>query len=143
MAWCYGDLGIGIALLQVRKILEKKEYEKKGLEILLKSTQRRNYNETLVTDAGICHGSAGIALIFRRMYYEIGRKEFKEATQYWINQTLHFSRFEDGLAGYKTYIKDGWKNDYSLLMGISGVGLVLLSYLENDKQDWDEMFLLS
>ena len=142
LAWCYGDLGIGIALWQAGKAFGKTEWKDKGLEILLQSTQRRNFNESYVQDAGICHGSAGIAMIFRRMCFETNRDEFIEATQYWLNQTLSFSCFEDGLAGYKTLYKDEWKCNYSLLLGISGIGLILMSYLDNDQQDWDEMFLL-
>ena len=142
LAWCYGDLGIGMALRQAGKALEKKEWKEKGLDILLQSTERRNLIENCVWDAVICHGSAGIAMIFRRMYLETKEDAFKETTRYWINQTLNFSRFEDGLAGYKTFFKDEWKCDYSLLMGISGIGLMLLSYLEDDQQKWDEMLLL-
>jgi hypothetical protein len=77
------------------------------------------------------------------MFLETCRNEFKDTTSYWIQQTLNFSCFEDGLAGYKTWEKDGWKCSYSLLEGISGIGLVLLSYLENSQQTWDEIFLLS
>ena len=82
-------------------------------------------------------------MIYRRMYLETKLNEFKEATDFWIRQTLNLSRFEDGLAGFKTYLRDERKNDYSLLMGISGIGLVLISFLSEDMQTWDEMFLLS
>ena len=143
LAWCYGDLGPGIALWQAGKAMRNKEWEEKGLEILLQSTQRRTFNETFVSDAGICHGSAGVAMLFRRMFLDTKRDEFSDSTAYWINNTLSFSRFEDGLAGYKTREKDGWKCDYSLLGGIAGIGLVLLSYLVDDEQKWDECFLLS
>ena len=143
LAWCYGDLGIGMALWQAGKAIDKTEWKDKGLDILLQSTIRRNYNEDFVVDTGICHGSASIALIYRRIYLETHREEFKEATLYWISQTLDLSHFEDGLAGYKTYLASGWECNYALLMGISGIGLVLLSYLEGDEQAWDEMLLLS
>jgi len=144
LAWCYGDLGIGPALLQAGKALKRKDWEEKGLKIMLQSTQRRNIVETSVHDAGICHGCAGIALIFRRMFLETNLNEFKEATEYWIQQTLKFADFEEGLAGYRTFEKDGWDyNDYSFLTGISGIGLVLLSYYENNLQTWDEILLLS
>jgi len=142
MGWCYGDLGIGLALIQAGKALDNSSWEEKGHEILLQSTRRRQHNETFVNDAGICHGSAGIAMIFRRMFLETHREEYKEATSFWIDQTLHFSRYEDGLVGYKALEKDGMKCDYSLLSGIAGIGLVLLSYLVDDHQHWDEMFLL-
>lgn len=143
LAWCYGDLGPGVALWQAGIALKNTEWQEKALEILLQSTQRRAFNETFTSDAGICHGSAGIVMIFRRMFFETKRSEFNDAVNYWIKQTLNFSRFEDGLAGYKTMEKEGWKCDYSLLSGITGIGLVLLSYLVDDEQDWDELFLLS
>jgi hypothetical protein len=60
-----------------------------------------------------------------------------------MQQTLDFSNFKDGLAGYKTVKIQEMICDYSLLTGISGIGLVLLSYLENDPQAWDELFLIS
>ncbi|MDR0230817.1 MAG: lanthionine synthetase C family protein [Dysgonamonadaceae bacterium] len=144
LAWCYGDLGIGVALWQAGKVLNKTEWKEKGLKVLLQSTQRRNLVENYVQDAGICHGSAGIAMIYHRMYFETHCDEFKDATYYWLNQTLNFSCFEDGLAGYKTFMQNGWKcDDYSLLTGISGIGLVLMSCISTDLQTWDEMFLLS
>ena len=143
LAWCYGDLGIGMALWQSGKAVDNKGWKEKGLEILLQSTKRRDLKESLVSDAGICHGSAGVALIFRRMYLETCIEEFNEATNYWITKTLDFAHFVDGLAGYKTKLASEWKCDYSLLTGISGIGLVLLSYIENNQQKWDEILLLS
>ena len=143
LAWCYGDLGIGLALWQAGKVVQKTEWKEKGLHILLQSTQRRDLAENFVVDAELCHGSAGICMIFRRMFLETNRSEFAEAAAYWLNQTLKFSTFEDGLAGYKTFVVNEWKCNDSLLMGISGIGLMLLSYLHEDEQKWDEMLLLS
>ena len=77
------------------------------------------------------------------MYIETKKIEFKEATDFWMEQTLNFSDHEDGLAGFKTYMQGEWIGDYSLLTGISGVGLVLISYITDDLQEWDEMLLLS
>ena len=143
LAWCYGDLGIGMALWKAGKATDNTVWKDRGLEVLLKSTQRQKYEESMIRDTGICHGSAGLAMIFSRMYLETGRDDFKDATNFWISQTLKLSYFQDGLAGYKTFFKDEWICDYSLLTGIFGIGLVLLTCLENDKQTWDEMFLLS
>ncbi|GHU91034.1 hypothetical protein FACS1894155_10190 [Bacteroidia bacterium] len=143
LAWCYGDLGIGMALWLAGKAVDKPEWKEKGLTVLLRNTRRLSLDDSYVRDAGICHGSSGIAMIFHRMYLETRCDEFKEATHYWLSQTLNFSNFEDGLAGYKTFVVGGWKCDYSSLTGISGIGLVFMSYLEDCQQTWDEMFLLS
>lgn len=93
MAWCYGDLGIGMAIWQSGKILKNEEYKKAGLRILMESTKRRNLKEEGVLDAGLCHGSSGISMIFRRMYIETQQREFADAWDYWIEKTLNFSIF--------------------------------------------------
>jgi len=54
-----------------------------------------------------------------------------------------YSEYKDGLVGFKTYMMGEWIGDYSLVTGISGIGLVLMSYIADDLQKWDEMLLLS
>jgi len=76
------------------------------------------------------------------MFFQTQCDEFKESVSYWIKQTLNFSRFEDGLAGYKSWMKDALVCDDSFLTGISGIGLVLLSHIDTNQHDWDEMLLL-
>ncbi len=96
-------------------------------------------------DACFCHGTSGIAHIFNRMWRETGMPECKDAAAYWIGQTLSLAKFEDGLAGYKTWqgTERGFQNEYGLLEGIAGIGLVLLSYHYEIEPTWDECLLLS
>lgn len=142
IGWCYGDLGVAVAIRKAGLILNRKEWIDKSLEVLLHTTKRLSPSETNVIDAGLCHGSAGNAMIFRHLYLETGMIEFSNATNYWIEKTLDLSIFDDGLAGYKSYQLGGWRNDSSLLTGIPGIGLVFISYLLDDHQNWDSMFLL-
>lgn len=141
LGWCYGDLGVGMALLQSGSAIGDTEWKEKGIEVLKQSTCRRSFDQTIVNEAGLCHGSAGIAMIYQRMFIETGCNQFKNAFSYWIQQTLDYSKFEDGLVGYKTFENKEWKCDFSLLTGISGIGLTLLSYIDKTVSDWDEMFL--
>lgn len=54
------------------------------------------------------------------------------------------NRHEAGLAGYKKWIKEGvFINDYSLLDGIVGIGLCIMSKLNPQLMNWDECILLS
>lgn len=55
------------------------------------------------------------------------------------------AKFEDGLAGYKTWqgAERGFRNEYGLLEGIAGIRLVLLAYLSDEEPTWDECLLLS
>ncbi len=145
LAWCYGDLGIAVALWRASKALCRKDWEDEAKAILRHASQRRDLKENAVIDACFCHGTSGIAHVFNRMWRETGMPECRDAAEYWINQTLSMARFEDGLAGYKTWQGDkrGFQNEYGLLEGIAGIGLALLSFLSDEDPTWDECLLLS
>lgn len=54
-------------------------------------------------DAGLCHGSAGVAMIFHYMYRQTGDERLRAACDFWHEQTLAHARWEDGIAGYKFF----------------------------------------
>jgi len=56
LAWCYGDLGVGLAIHQSGMTLQKQAWVDKGMEVLLHAANRRGLVENRVQDAGICHG---------------------------------------------------------------------------------------
>jgi hypothetical protein len=78
------------------------------------------------------------------MWWDTRLPEFKNAADYWMNETLKMAKFEDGLAGYKVwYGEQGWLNEYCLLEGIAGIGLALMTYYYEVEPIWDECLLLS
>jgi len=104
LGWCYGDLGIASVLYQAGKVLNETAWTDKALEVFLyAATKRRGLRDNIVQDAGLCHGAAGIAHIFYRMWWNTKMPEFKEAADYWFEQTLKMAVFKDGLAGFKTF----------------------------------------
>ena len=143
LAWCYGDLGIALALWEAGKVLQNSFWKSVSLNIMLESCTRRSIDDTLIKDAGICHGSSGLAMIFYYMYNETRNFIFMETCNYWISVTLKMASFKDGLAGYKTW-NGNYKNDCSLLTGISGIGLMLLTVVSNNPIcfEWNHFFLL-
>lgn len=145
MAWCYGDLGAAAALWQAGKAVNNETWKEKALRIMKFSTSRRNLEKNNVNDPGICHGAAGLAMMFQYFYQETGDSVYLETSRYWLEETLKMSRFEDGLAGYKVYdfTNRSWKNESSLLEGVAGIGLILLSATQDQKWDWINLFLLS
>lgn len=143
LAWCYGDLGVSMALFNAGLSANEKEWKNLAIQILSFSTRRRNTPDNGVVDACFCHGSAGIAQIFNRMYLNTGINQFKVAFEYWVKETINYSKFEDGLAGYKTSFGNLFKNEYSLLEGVAGVGLSLLASINSEQySSWDSLFLL-
>lgn len=144
LAWCYGDLGNGIALYQAGTITKNKEWEEFALSVLMKCTLRRDLNQNSVMDAGLCHGTAGIGHIFHRMYRYTNDNAFKEAAQFWFDETKKMAVHKDGIAGYKTWHgKDGWIKESNLLEGVSGIALALYCWENNIDPDWDRCLLLS
>jgi lantibiotic modifying enzyme len=146
LAWCYGDLGIGIALWQAGNNTNKELWKEKAIEILLHSAKRRDLKENIVVDAGLCHGSAGIAHIYSRMYSYTDKNEFKDSAEYWFEQSLQMAKFDDGLAGYKVWRAPeygGSQNDFGFLEGIAGIGLSFISAISDIEPKWDECLLLS
>jgi len=145
VGWCYGDLTIGFVLYQAGMVFEDTVLKDLGIEILTHTSKRRSEEQTMVKDAGICHGSAGIAHVYNKMWHYTKNPVFKEACDFWIRQTIDFSTHPDGYAGFKCYSPDvagKYTNSYGLLNGISGVGLVLLSYLTGDFS-WDYCIMLN
>lgn len=146
LGWCYGDLGIANAFWQAGKAFKNKNWQTEAVSILLHTSKRRNLIDNLVLDCGLCHGTSGIAHIFNRFYKETGVNEFDDVRWFWLNKTIELADFEDGLAGYKNFLGDeGYQNDYGLLEGISGIGLVLMGFLKDDTRimNWDRCLLLS
>ena len=140
LGWCYGDLGIALALWHYAGAMKDNIVKQKAIDILLFSASRMDLQSNAVIDGSICHGTAGIALVFRKMYYYTKRYEFGKAAFYWLAKTLEMAKYEDGIVGYKSNAKT---NSIDFLNGIAGIGMVLLSFLTNDDSSWDECLLLN
>jgi lantibiotic modifying enzyme len=146
LGWCYGDLGIAHILWQSAVVLENKEWENIAIRILLHCGNRRDLQNNSIWDACLCHGSAGIAHIFWNLFLNTQLHVFQEITDYWLNITLHMAKYTDGSAGFlawRTKEYGGPVKSDSLLEGIAGIGLALLSQLKSDEMTWDECLMLS
>lgn len=143
LAWCYGDLGISSALWQAGEALQDETIKQQAIEICLKTTKRKTLQEAGVLDAGFCHGTAGIAHIYRRMYLQTGGGDFKQAADFWVDRTLEMANSQGGYAGYLSWYGGIGKAKLNLLDGVAGIGLVLISHLSETEPGWDNCLLLS
>ncbi|WP_340200251.1 lanthionine synthetase C family protein [Ascidiimonas sp. W6] len=145
LAWCYGDLGPGLALLHASSATEDKKLREKALQILRYSAKRTTSEDTGVRDAGVCHGSYGNAQIFNRIYKETGEVLFKNAAAFWIDHGIKNAIHEDGYAGYMQWRgKDQeWLPETNLLEGVAGIGLAIIDHLAEFDTKWDECLMIS
>ena len=145
LGWCYGDLGIAHVLWQAAVSLKNKEWEDTAIQILLHNSNRRDLQKNDIMDAGLCHGSAGVAHIFWNLYLNTRVQKFQETTDYWLNITMQMEKYTEGSAGFMAWRTEklgGFVKSDSLLEGIAGIGLVLLSHLNSNETGWDECFML-
>lgn len=144
-AWCYGDPSTAVAVLRAAQALGHPAFEAEALE-MGRHAARREVDKTGVVDPCLCHGSAGLAHIFNRLFHASGDALFAQAAQQWIERTLAMRKSpEEGVAGcisWNNMVRE-WQPTRDLLTGAAGVALALLAATSEDEPGWDRTFLLS
>ena len=146
-AWCYGDPGVAAALLCAARAVDNASWEREALEIARRAAARPA-DETGVRDAGLCHGAAGLAHLFNRMYQATGDPWLGNAARSWFARTLELRRPGCGIGGYAALRSRPdeparWAEDSGLLTGAAGIALALLAAVTPVEPAWDRMLLVS
>ncbi|PAJ72840.1 hypothetical protein CJF42_19005 [Pseudoalteromonas sp. NBT06-2] len=142
LGWCYGDLTIALTLARVGNALEMPLYVSKAKEISLHSAHR-DEKEGMIRDAGLCHGSAGLVLIFQLLHQQLNEPQLLQAANKWLTYTLELYKNQE-LNGLHMYsgLTNKYEEDTGFLMGYGGIGLCLLSALGEDA-DWADSLLMA
>lgn len=145
LGWCRGNIAISLALITAANVKADSVWLQRAREIALHTLRYDTPDNAHISDAAFCHGTAGLAYMYKRLFELTGDERFHVAANKWMEYTLNSAVFDGGIAGFK--LVDGltkkWVNDYSLLTGTAGIGLVLLHFLAPNLQHWDRCFLLS
>ncbi|MCK4677258.1 MAG: lanthionine synthetase C family protein [Bacteroidales bacterium] len=145
LAWCYGDLGVAVSLWNAGNVLDEQSWKDEAENIFLKTLKRKLWAPNGVADASFCHGTAGIAHIYNRMYQSTGKKHYKLAAGFWLKETLKMATHNNGIAGYRYWYlssEDNYKDEPGLLEGAAGIGLVIMAAISNLVPAWDEALML-
>ena len=124
--------------------MNKDPWKETATCIMQKAAKRSRKNSSIV-DPSFCHGSAGVAHIFRQFYRRTGLPEFQKAAEYWMAGLIDNDKNRGG-AGLWRFWPEGegaWVEGHSLLNGLAGIGLVLVSAASKELSGWDRCFLLS
>ena len=89
VAWCYGDLGIAAALMSAASLCEREDWFEESLALARGAASRR-MDDAGVIDAMLCHGAAGNAHLFNRLYQASGDPALREAALYWYQVTFDY-----------------------------------------------------
>jgi hypothetical protein len=137
LAWCYGDAGVATTLYAAARAAGDERGAERALAVARRSTTR-NLDASGVRDAGLCHGSAGLALLYARLAHESHDESFAEAARRWYATLADQQVPGAGIGGYRSVSDDaGWKDDASFLTGSTGIALSLVSALHPVAPRWD------
>lgn len=147
-AWCYGDPGVAAALLAAADALEDGELRRKALSWAVDAAGR-SVEASGVVDAGLCHGSAGLAHVFACLHARTGHLALRDAATAWARWTLEHRRPGRGIAGFLSWESApprrelAWRPAPGFLTGAVGIGLALLAAATDLEPAWDRLLLLS
>ena len=101
LAWCYGDLGIAFALYRAARARGRDD----PAEALALARNRgtETQEQAGVLDAGLCHGTAGVAHLYMRRHRASGDAELGQAARIWLDRTLAL-RTTHAFAGFPSWI---------------------------------------
>ena len=141
-AWCYGDPGVAAALLLAARDAGEPGWAAAATDLAVRAAARPP-GQAGVEDAGLCHGSAGLAHLFNRMYQMTAEPALAGAARFWIERTLQLCSAaapgpEATLAGAA---RPAWTGP-GLLEGAAGVALALEAASTTVEPAWDQMLLV-
>jgi lantibiotic modifying enzyme len=147
LAWCYGDAGIAAALLWTARLVGEAAWDEAARD-LARSAALRGEDTAGVQDAGLCHGSAGLAHLFNRLFQVTGDRVVGEAARRWLARTLTTYRSEEALTGFLSLEPlpgggEGWTETAGFLTGAAGIGLALAAAISSVPPDWDRALLIA
>jgi lantibiotic modifying enzyme len=141
-AWCYGDPGVAVALLLAARDVRRPDWALLATDLAVRAAARPP-EHTGVVDAGFCHGSAGLAHLFNRMYQMTAKPALAEAARFWIERTIDLC---SAALNQDQAPADGetpaWKGP-GLLEGAAGIALALEFASTTTEPVWDQMLLVS
>ena len=149
-AWCYGGLGLSVALLRAARLVNDTVREDHALTFA-RLEASRGAEQSGVRDMCLCHGGAGNGHLYNRLYQATGERVFLDASRRWLLRSMEARRSVDGGPG--GYLFQGVKDrsnppgpgdlvpNVTFLNGSLGVGLALLAASSHQEPMWDRLLL--
>jgi len=142
LAWCYSDLTLGWAFLKTGMNLKDDNMLKIAQEVLHHTVIMDNALKLAESSNVIClcHGSAGNAYIYKKIYEETGNDIFFNSFKKWEKKA--FDNYSKNQI-YFNYDANMYVPNYTMMDGIIGYGLFLLSLENKECNSWNSLLLLN
>lgn len=148
VAWCYGDLGASVVLLEAARGLGRAQDEALARQMARRAAARP-VAEAGLRDACLCHGSFGNAHLFHRLHVLTGEPAHLETARASFRDGLRRREPGAGFAGFHHELppvpglREATVRESvaGLLEGGAGIGLALLAALGGPAPTWDRFLL--
>lgn len=134
LGWCNSELDIALLIQEYLQIERNNGLETTALKIGLETLKRKAENTTGVYDHHFCHGSSGVAQLYKKMYVKTQVRVFDEAYSFWAGETANFLEKEKN--------EPVTREKLNFLYGWPGALLSLKEQQDERIQGWDKLFLI-
>jgi len=111
----------------------------------MREVAAREPEHTGIVDAGLCHGTSGMAHLLNRCYQASGDEQLRDAAIVWFRRTLARRELGKGVGGFLSPPENAgagpWREAHDLLEGAVGIGLTLLGACTDSEPRWDRLVL--
>ena len=114
-----------------------------AMDVIFKTSKRLSVETEHICDAGLCHGTTGIAHLYARIYNYSFDERYRDLSAYWYTQTIEYLSNKQNIQSYKSYNGENWIGDLSILEGLSGIGLSFISAISKIEPKWDKSIMIS
>ncbi|MBS0025731.1 lanthionine synthetase LanC family protein [Chitinophaga sp. 22321] len=136
VGWCNSDLGMVYLLYKTGTDLSVEKYIHIAEEMCAATMMRKNFAETDIRDYYICHGTSGVAMLYKKIYDITNNPIHQQSYHFWINATTDYMEKEMKILSFSP-------DKLNLLTGWLGALLVLYGYKESKElKGWDKIFLV-
>lgn len=136
LAWCYGDLGPLILIYKSAEYFKETRWKAFADEAGKATTRKRTPEDSMITDPYFCHGTSGVVMMYKKLHQYSPLPEYKEAQLFWLDKTFEYldnPGFNDQFIEKK----------HSIIDGIIGINLTLLSSDRTEDDEWMQLFFIS
>ncbi len=149
LGWCYGDLAVAYTLLRHYEITKNQDSLIKANELLSQALHKNNltgvsyYSEFDIYDTCLCHGTSSIAYMYKKIFELSGNPLANIESHRWLNSTVDsLEKYFFNAEAIESRRYEHFNTSCGFLNGLSGVGLVLLSFIHQSETQWDKILLL-
>jgi lantibiotic modifying enzyme len=149
-AWCHGSLGLACALSRAAGVTGNHEWLSAAVAMGRAHAERLSQPKRHPGDTSLCHGLAGNAHLFHRLFQRSGDPSLGDAALRCYERLLEVRSDPDrpdAVGGFQVQLplEDGtlhWAPSFGFLVGASGIGLSLLAGSGSIEPAWDRVLLI-